>query len=95
MKDVLTIRVAKRGTITLPKALRDKYQIREGDRLTLLNLDGVFVLSRGRSQVDELADQIGDALREQGETLESMLAVLREERARGFAERYPDAPNLS
>jgi hypothetical protein len=43
------------------------------------------------SQVDQLADQIGDALRERGETLESMLAVLREERDRAFAERYPEA----
>jgi AbrB family looped-hinge helix DNA binding protein len=95
MDDVLTIRVAKRGTITLPKSLRDQYQIKEGDGLTLLDLGGVFVLSRGRSQVDELADQIGYALREEGETLESMLTVLREERARVFAERYPEAPDLS
>jgi hypothetical protein len=41
--------------------------------------------------VDELLDRIGQALRERGETLESMLAVLREERARVFAERYPKA----
>ena len=43
------------------------------------------------SQVDKLADQIGDALRERGETLDSMLVALREERARAFAERYPQA----
>jgi AbrB family looped-hinge helix DNA binding protein len=95
MEDVLTIRVAKRGTITLPKTLRDRYQIKEGDSLTLLDLDGVFVLSRGRSKVDELADKVGYALREQGESLESMLTVLREERARVFAERYPEAKDLS
>jgi hypothetical protein len=49
------------------------------------------VLSREPSQVDRLADAIGDALREQGETLESMLTVLREERARAFAEPCPEA----
>ena len=95
MNDVLTIKVAKRGTITLPKALRDRYQIRVGDSLTLLDLDGVFVLSLGRSKVDELADKVGYALREQGESLESMLVVLREERARVFAEQYPEAKDLS
>ena len=94
MDDVLTIRVAKRGTITLPKALRDEYQIKEGDSLTLLDLDGVFVLSRRRSKVDELADKVGYALREQGESLESMLVVLREERERVFAEQYPEANDL-
>jgi len=95
MDDVLNIRVAKRGTITLPKALRDKYQIREGDGLTLLDLGGVFVLSCGRSQVDDLADQVGYALKEKGESLESMLTVLQEERARVFAERYPEAKDIS
>ena len=94
MDDVLTIRVAKRGTVTIPKALRDQYQIKEGDNLTLLNLDGVFVLARGRSKVDVLADKIGDALRKEGETLESMLVVLREERERVFAEQYPEANDL-
>ena len=49
------------------------------------------VLPRQPSLVDELADQIGDALRERGETLDSMLAVLREERGRVLAERYPEA----
>ena len=43
------------------------------------------------TQVDKLADSIGEALRERGETLASMLAVLREERDRAFAERYPEA----
>ena len=44
-----------------------------------------------RLTVDELADLIGNALREQGETYESMWVVLREERACVFAERYPEA----
>ena len=43
--------------------------------------------------VDEMLDRIGDALREHGETLEPMLAVLRQERACILAERYPEAPD--
>jgi bifunctional DNA-binding transcriptional regulator/antitoxin component of YhaV-PrlF toxin-antitoxin module len=95
MEEVLDIKVAKRGTITLPKPLRDRYAIDEGDGLTLLDLGGVFVLSPKPSQVDELADRIGDTLRAQGETLESMLAILREERTRAFSERYPEAQDIS
>jgi hypothetical protein len=30
----LTVQVARRGLLTLPKVLRDKYQIREGDQFT-------------------------------------------------------------
>ena len=49
--------------------------------MTLLDLDGVFVLSRQPSQVDVLADRIADELAGQGETLASMLQTLREVRA--------------
>lgn len=89
MENVLTMQVAKRGVITLPQSLRDRYRIREGDRLTLLDLGGTFVLTREQSQIDALADRIGEILQGQGESLESMLQTLREERDRVFAEQYP------
>ena len=76
----MTVRVAKRGLLTLPKALRDAYNIEPGDALTLLDLSGVFVLSPGLSEVDALAEPIAADLQAWGETLESMLQALREER---------------
>lgn len=88
MEDTLPIQVAKRGTITLPKPLRDRYAIQEGDDLTLLDLDGTFVITRRRSEIDTLADQVQKALQEKGESLESMLQALREERERVFDEQY-------
>jgi bifunctional DNA-binding transcriptional regulator/antitoxin component of YhaV-PrlF toxin-antitoxin module len=82
MSDTMTIQVAQRGLVTLPKALRETYRIQEGDLLTLLDLGGVFVLSPRRSEIDGLADKLSDALAEQGETLENMLLALREARER-------------
>jgi AbrB family looped-hinge helix DNA binding protein len=76
----MTVRVARRGLLTLPKALRDAYNIEPGDALTLLDLGGVFVLSPCLSEVDALAEPIAADLQAQGETLESMLQALREER---------------
>jgi len=55
--------------------------IQPGQQLTLLDLDGVFVLSLKPSQVDALADRLADELAGRGETLESMLQTLREVRA--------------
>ncbi|MCR4406297.1 MAG: AbrB/MazE/SpoVT family DNA-binding domain-containing protein [Anaerolineae bacterium] len=78
----ITVQVAQRGLITLPKTLREAYGIRPGDTMTLLDLDGVFILSPRRSEVDALADKLATAWQAQGETLESMLQALREERAR-------------
>jgi AbrB family looped-hinge helix DNA binding protein len=77
-----TVQVAQRGLITLPKALRDDYNIRPGDSLTLLDIGGVFVLNPRRSEVDVLADRVCSEWQDQGETLESMLQALREERAK-------------
>ena len=82
MSDPITVRMAQRGVVTLPKALREGYNLRPGDNLTLLDVGGVFVLSPRRSEIDSLADRLTQALTEQGETLETMLQALREERER-------------
>ena len=75
-----TIHVAQRGLVTLPKEVRQAHNIQPGQQMTLLDLDGVFVLSRRPSQVDALADRIAGELASRGETLESMLQTLREVR---------------
>jgi bifunctional DNA-binding transcriptional regulator/antitoxin component of YhaV-PrlF toxin-antitoxin module len=82
MSDTVTVQLAQRGVITLPKSLRNNYNLRPGDTLTILDLGGVFVLSPRSSQIDELAERITQALVEKGETLETMLQALREERER-------------
>lgn len=82
MADTLILRMSQRGVVTLPKTIREGYNLRPGDSFTLLDLGGVFVLSPHRSEVDPLADRITQALTERGETLESMLQALREERDR-------------
>ena len=85
MSQTITLRLAQRGILTLPKKLREAYNLKDGDNLTLLDLDGVFVLSPKLSQIDMLAERITDDLTQEGESLESMLKTLREER-----EKYHD-----
>ena len=80
MPDTMVVQVSQRGLVTLPKALRDSYHIREGDQLSLLDLGGVFLLSLRRSEIDGLAEQVQTALAAKGESLESMLVALREAR---------------
>lgn len=85
MSDTITVQMGQRGVVTLPKSLRDSYNLEPGDRFTFLDLGGLFVLSPQRSEIDALADHLTEALTERGETLESMLQALRDER-----ERYAD-----
>ena len=82
MSNPLMVRVAQRGVLTLPKSLRETYDLKTGDTLSLMDLGGVFVLSPRRSEVDMLAEKVTQELIRGGETLESMLQALREERDR-------------
>jgi AbrB family looped-hinge helix DNA binding protein len=82
MSDAMTVQIGQRGVVTLPKELRQSYNLRPGDSLTIIDLGGVFALSPRRSEVDALADRITQALTAKGETLETMLQTLREERER-------------
>jgi bifunctional DNA-binding transcriptional regulator/antitoxin component of YhaV-PrlF toxin-antitoxin module len=76
----VTLQVAQRGLITLPKALRQAYGIEAGDTMTLLDLGGVFVLAPRQSEVEVLADQLAAEWKGRGESLETMLQAVREER---------------
>jgi len=78
----INVQMAQRGVITIPKSLRESYGMRPGDTLTLIDLDGVFVLSPRKSEIDAIADKIAEEWTADGETLESMLQALREERDR-------------
>ena len=46
-----TTQVRKRGVLTLPSDLRDKYTIQEGDTFRLVDLDGIFVLTEARLEL--------------------------------------------
>ena len=78
----MTIQMAQRGVITIPKSLREVYGLKPGDTLTILDLDGVLVLNPKQSEIDALADKMAAQWSENGESLETMLLALREERDR-------------
>ena len=80
MSTIQTIHMAQRGLVTLPRGVRETYALQPGDALTLVDLGGALMLVPGRSEVQALADRVADGLVERGETLESMLQALREER---------------
>ncbi len=78
----VTLQMSQRGVITIPKSLRESYGMQPGDTFTLLDLGGVFVLNPRRSEIDAVADKIAVQWAEDGESLETMLKALREERER-------------
>jgi len=89
MKTTYQVQVGRRGVITFPKELRDQNNITDGEILNLIELtENVYVISRRRSQVDEIANKLAQEWQDSGESLESMLTSLREVRAE-YHEKKP------
>jgi bifunctional DNA-binding transcriptional regulator/antitoxin component of YhaV-PrlF toxin-antitoxin module len=83
-----TIQVRKRGTLTLPTELRERYKIKSGDTFRLIDLDGIFVLTPMVPMAPELAREIVRARTEAGLSVEEMLKTLRDQRKLYVAEKY-------
>ena len=83
-----TIQIRKRGVLTLPSELREKYTIQEGDTYRLVDMDGIFVLTPMVPMVPELVREIERIRQESGLSLEELLDGLKEERERYYQEKY-------
>lgn len=86
-----TVQVRKRGVLTLPNTIRKKYDIREGETFRIVDVDGVLILTPLAPMVAQLAREIERARIEAGLTTEELLAGLREQRERYYAEHYGGA----
>jgi AbrB family looped-hinge helix DNA binding protein len=75
-----TIQVRQRGVVTLPANVREKYRIRAGDMLRLVDLDGLLVLTPMTPMVPDLTREIERLRDEAGLTIEELLQCLREQR---------------
>jgi bifunctional DNA-binding transcriptional regulator/antitoxin component of YhaV-PrlF toxin-antitoxin module len=75
-----TVQIRKRGVMTLPAELREKYKIRQGDTFRLVDLDGVFVLTPMVPMVPELAREIERIRQEAGISMDELIQGLREQR---------------
>ncbi len=82
MGSPLTINVTRRGGVTIPQELREKYDLKQGDVLSLIDLDGAFVVKPGRLETDHLADRIRERLQDNDESLKSVMKSLRDRRER-------------
>jgi AbrB family looped-hinge helix DNA binding protein len=82
-----TIQVRGRGTVTLPAPIREKYDLADGDPLTLVDLDGAILLSPRLGVADKLSAEIEYLRSQAGLSLEDLLEGLREQRAQYHAGR--------
>ena len=84
----LTIQINQQGTLSLPFELQTKYKLNEGDVLTLLDLDGIFLLTPKPSIVSKLAHQIEQLRQKEGLCIEDLIEGLVKQRQLYFEEKY-------
>lgn len=53
-----TVQIRQRGTFTLPRALREKYRLADGDRLTLVDLGSAMLLAPRLLVVPKIAAEL-------------------------------------
>lgn len=76
-----TIEVARRGQITIPKALRDTMGIEEGQKYAVRALkSGILILTPQAGHATTTLAQLRKSLIDKGASLDDMLAKLRQER---------------
>ena len=74
-----TVKIRRKGTITIPAKLRKEYKLEEGQKLTIIDLgNGAILLTPIVSQVDKLANQIAEKFKDEGITFEDLLRELIE-----------------
>jgi len=85
--EVYDIRLRQRGQITVPREVRDRLKVNEGDTLSLVQVGSTLILTPKRPVVPLLADRMVELMEEEGVTLADLLLGLEEERAGIYQER--------
>lgn len=83
-----TLTLRNRGNLTLPAELRKKYRLEEGEPLTLIDFDGVFILSPKIPLLPKLTAEIQKLIQEEGTTEDQLLEDLSLVRQKLYDERY-------
>ena len=75
-----SVRLRERGQLTIPQSARDNLAVKEGDTLTLIQIDGLLLLGPKQPLVPQLSDQFSKQMDEAGVSLADMLEGLAQER---------------
>jgi AbrB family looped-hinge helix DNA binding protein len=84
----ITVRIQTKGRVTLPPAVREQLNLKSGDRIMFVETAAGVALKPATVVADEALDEIGEALKAKGLTLEQVLERGRVIRAEITQERY-------
>lgn len=82
------VRIQEKGQVTLPTALRKHLGIKKGDFVAVTETPDGILITPQEVLATRTLERLGEALREQGLTLEELIESGREERGQLLEERY-------
>lgn len=88
MENKITYPVSADNSIELPDWFRQKYGIKPGDEISLLETDAGLLIAPRTELVMQLLDRIGDGLQAKGITLEQLMEDGRQIRGDILREEY-------
>jgi AbrB family looped-hinge helix DNA binding protein len=78
--DAYTVRIRERGQVTIPQEVRERLAVKEGDILTLFQLNDLVLLATKQLLIPQLSEQFSTLMDAEGVTLADLLIGLQEER---------------
>ncbi len=82
------VRVQEKGQVTLPADVRRNLGLKKGDLVSVTQTDEGILITPQEVIANRLLDQIGEALREKGLTLDELIESGREIRGTIVQEKY-------
>ncbi len=82
------VRVQEKGQVTIPRAIREKLGLKKGDLVTFVETEAGIVIQPVELVLSAALDEIGQALKEKGFTLDALIESGREIRGEIYREKY-------
>jgi AbrB family looped-hinge helix DNA binding protein len=88
MSESKIVRVQDKGQVTLPAELRRRLGLKKGDLIAFVETEAGYLLSPKVAVAMKALDQMGDALREKGVSLDEWIESGRQVRGRLLKKHY-------
>jgi AbrB family looped-hinge helix DNA binding protein len=83
-----TAEIKSRGQLTIPKRIREKNHLEEGQIVSIIPIGDAVIITPKRLELDEARREIRRILKASGLTAEEILEGLKEEREKLYQENY-------
>ncbi len=86
--NVATTEIKARGQLTIPKKIRERSHLEEGQAVSIIALGDSLIITPKRLELDEARREIRKVLKSSKMTIEELMDGLREERDNLYQETY-------